>query len=97
MAVGLSVAKRADVKEPLKAERLSFSGVRHTVVGSYKKLESAGRAFNSTLSEAQPKTQRRMAVRDTGAPFAVLLLLTDPKKVSPERNRTDIILPVKYQ
>jgi hypothetical protein len=92
MAVGLSLTKRVEVKAPLKVERLSFSAVRHAVNGPYSRLEPVGRAFNRALSEGQTKGGRGPAmavVKDTSAPFAVLLLHTP--------NRTDIILPVKRQ
>jgi len=93
MAVGITISRKVDVKEPLKVRQWSFPAVRHTVVGPYQKLDPVGRAVLTSLREKPPKTTRMAAGGE--APFAALRLISDPKRVKPEMLRTELIVPVK--
>lgn len=95
MGVGIALTSRANVKAPLKIERMSFSrAARYTVTGPYKKLDPVGRALVSAVKEKHAKAGSE-AVMTMSGPFAAVKLLSDPKKVKPERLRTEIILPVQ--
>jgi hypothetical protein len=97
MAVGVIISKRAEVKPPLKVEQMAFSeAVRVTVVGQYQKLGSAYRGTEAALRERQMQTKgaRLEPVKDTSAPFAVLRLESDPKRVRPDQRRTELIIPL---
>lgn len=95
MGVGIALTRRANVKAPLKIERMSFSrAVRHTVVGPYKKLDPVGRALVGAVKEKRAKAGSE-AVMTMSGPFAAVRLLSDPKRVKPEQLRTEVILPVQ--
>jgi DNA gyrase inhibitor GyrI len=83
-ALGLTVPAPLPVKEPLKVERLRFAkAVRHTHVGPYEELEKVHAAVASALHGSRP-----------GWPV-VLVLLDDPRRVSRQAIRTQLVVPVE--
>jgi hypothetical protein len=96
MGVGITLTKRAEVKAPLKIGEYSFTAVRHTVVGAYPKLSPAGRTLHAAVKERAQKSKMAMT-SDANAPFAVLRLISDPKKVKPDQLRTELIVPFRAQ
>lgn len=96
MAVGIALTRRANVKAPLKIERMSFSrAVRHTVTGPYRKLDPVGQALVGAVKEKRMKVKGAATALNTSGPFAAVRLLSDPKKVRQEQLRTEVILPVQ--
>lgn len=96
MAVGVTLSKRPDVKEPLKVGEYSFTAVRHTVTGPYKKLSPVGRTLEAAVKERARYSKMEMKA-DANAPFAVVRLISNPKKVKPEQLQTELIVPFRAQ
>lgn len=93
MSVGLSVPSRMSVREPLKVEQFRFpqaARVEHR--GPYQEL---GRVHAATLGELRTLAPRAAAAREkepTGFP-AVMILQNDPRGISKQEIRTELIVP----
>jgi DNA gyrase inhibitor GyrI len=96
MSVGVTLSKRVEVKEPLKVGQYKFTAARHVVTGPYQKLSPVGRTLHAAIKERATRYSAA-AKANTNAPFAVLRLLNDPKKVKPEQLRTELIVPIRAQ
>jgi effector-binding domain-containing protein len=96
MGVGITLARKVAVKEPLKATEMRSTAVRATHVGSYEQLGQVYGVIQNTLKEQRPQAKGAAGMpRESGWPV-VLRLLTDPKKVRAAGDiRTEMIVPVK--
>jgi effector-binding domain-containing protein len=96
MGVGITLARKAEVKEPLKVTEMRVTAVRATHVGSYQQLGRVYNVIENTVKESRPQAKGVAAMpRETSWPV-ILRLISDPKKARAAGEiRTEIIVPIK--
>lgn len=89
--IGFPVRERIQVKAPLKIRQFQLQrAVTYTHQGGYAQLSNVHGQIAQAVRKVQPA-----GARGAGLAFPVTLrLLTDPNEVPPDRNRTEMIVPL---